>query len=108
MVQSWMAANKLLLNPSKTEFLLLGTPQQLKQIDRLKSLKLGDIIIIVELADAARNLGIVFNSTMSLTGHVNSICKSSYIFIRDIVPELGIICPCLQGYLRQMHWFPVA
>ena len=25
-VQSWMAANKLLLSPSKTEFLLLGTP----------------------------------------------------------------------------------
>jgi hypothetical protein len=81
-VQSWMASNKLLLNPSKTEFLLLGTPQQLKKFDGLKSLKLGDSI--VEPADAARNLGVVFNSTMSLTGHVNSICKSSYMFIRDI------------------------
>src|SRR5688572_20570679 len=48
----------------------------------LKSLKLGDSI--VHLADAARNLGVVFNSTMSLSGHVNSICKSSYMFIRDI------------------------
>src|SRR5688572_17404655 len=80
--QYWMASNKLLLNPSKTEFLLLGTPQQLKKFDGLKSLKLGDSI--VELADAARNLGVVFNSTLSLTGHVNSICKSSYMFIRDI------------------------
>jgi len=77
-VQSWMASNKLLLNPSKTEFLLLGTPQQLKKFDGLKSLKLGDSTV------AARNLGVVFNSTMSLTGHVNSICKSSYMFIRDI------------------------
>ena len=77
-----MASNKLLLNPSKTEFLLLGTPQQLKKFDGLKSLKLGDSV--VELADAARNLGVVFNSTMSLTGHVNNICKSSYMFIRDI------------------------
>src|SRR5688572_29378429 len=41
-VQSWIASNKLLLNPSKTEFLLLGTPQQLKKFDGLKSLKLGD------------------------------------------------------------------
>ena len=81
-VQSWMASNKLLLNPSKTEFLLLGTPQQLKKFDRLKSLKLGDSI--VELADAARNLDVVFNSTMALTGHVNSICKSSHMFIHDI------------------------
>ena len=32
-VQSWMAANKLFLNPSKTEFLVLGTPQQLKNFD---------------------------------------------------------------------------
>ena len=81
-LQSWMAANKLLLNPSKTEFLLLGTPQQLKKFDGLTSLNLGDSVI--ELADAARNLGVVFNSTMSLTGHVNNICKSSYMFIRDI------------------------
>ena len=34
-VQSWMASSKLLLNPSKTEFLLLGTPQQLKKFDGL-------------------------------------------------------------------------
>ena len=39
---------------------------------------------IVELAEAASNLGLVFNSTMSLTGHVNITCKSSYKFIRDI------------------------
>src|SRR5688572_12878238 len=69
-----MASNKLLLNPSKTEFLLLGTPQQLKKFDGLKSLKLGDSV--VELADASRNLGVVFNSTMSLNGH----CRFSPLF----------------------------
>ena len=31
-VQSWIASNKFLLNPSKTEFLLLGTPQQFKTL----------------------------------------------------------------------------
>src|ERR1043165_9985837 len=106
-VQSWMASNKLLLNPSKTEFLLLGTPQQLKKFDWLKSLKLGDSIVAP--ADAARNLGVVLNSTMSLTGHVyNSICISHTICSFVTYAELGVMYPCVQEFLWQMHWFPVA
>lgn len=48
-------------------------------------LKLSDSI--AELADTARNLGIVFKSKMSLTGHVNIICKLYYVFIRDKTPN---------------------
>ena len=80
-VQSWMASSNSSLT-HQTKFLLLGTPQQLKKFDRLKSLKLGDST--VQLVDAARNLGVVLSSTTSLTGHVNTNCKSSYMFICDI------------------------
>lgn len=58
-----MAANKLLLNSSKTEFLPPSTPQQLLIYGWLKSLKLGESF--AELPDAAHNL--LFDSTMSLT-----------------------------------------
>lgn len=64
-VQYWMVDNKLLFNPSKTEYLLLGTAQQLKKIGCLKPLKLSDSIL--ELAEAALNLGVVFDSTVTLT-----------------------------------------
>ena len=32
-VSSWMSANLLMLNPSKTEFLLIGLPKQLPKIE---------------------------------------------------------------------------
>jgi Reverse transcriptase (RNA-dependent DNA polymerase) len=32
-VSSWMSANLLTLNPSKTEFLLIGLPKQLSKIE---------------------------------------------------------------------------
>jgi len=80
-VQSWMASSNSSLT-HQTKFLLLGTPQQLKKFDRLKSLKLGDST--VQLVDAACKLGVVLSSTTSLTGHVNSNCKSSYMLVCDI------------------------
>lgn len=40
-----MVANKLLLNPLKTKFLLLGSPQQLGKFYWLKCLKLGDSLV---------------------------------------------------------------
>lgn len=39
----WMVANQLLLNPSKTAFLLLGPTEQLKKFEWLKSFKLGGL-----------------------------------------------------------------
>jgi len=61
-VQSWMASSNSSLT-HQTKFLLLGTPQQLKKFDRLKSLKLDDST--VQLVDAASNLGVVLSFTTS-------------------------------------------
>ncbi len=82
-IQSWMGSNKLLLNSSKTEFLLLGTPAQLKKFESLKSLVLGDSTV-VSRSSAARNLGVTFDSSLSFTSHINSVCKISHYNIRDI------------------------
>ena len=45
-ILSWMNSNKLLLNPSKTEFLLIGTKQQRLKFSQLTTLSLGNDIII--------------------------------------------------------------
>ena len=42
-------------------------------------LKKTSITSILGLAEVAHNLGVVFNSTMTLTGQVKSICKLSYV-----------------------------
>ena len=79
---SWMNSNKLLLNPSKTECLLVGTKQQRLKFSQLTTLSLGNDIIPV--SSYARNLGFIFDSDMSFTDQINSLSKSCHFHIRDI------------------------
>ena len=81
-ILSWMNSNKLLLNPSKTEFLLIGTKQQRLTFFQLTTSSLGNDIIPV--SSSARNLGFIFDSDMSFTDQINSLSKSCHFYIRDI------------------------
>ena len=56
-ILSWMNLNKLLLNPSKTEFLLNGTKQQRLKFSDLTNLSLSNDIIPV--SSSARNLNLL-------------------------------------------------
>ena len=80
-ILSWMNLNKLLLNPSKTEFLLIGTKQQrLKFSDLTNSSRSNDIPV----GSSARNLGFIFDSDLSFSDQINSVSKSWHFHIRDI------------------------
>ena len=81
-IVSWTHNNKVMLNPSKTELLLIGTSQQRKKLSDVTSISLGNTTIPV--STSARNLGFIFDSDMSLTSQVNLVCKSSHFHIRDI------------------------
>ena len=39
---------------------------------------------IIKPSNMARNLGVIMDSTLSLSQNVNSICKSAYVAIRKI------------------------
>ena len=81
-ILTWMNLNKLLLNPSKTEFLLIGTKQQRLKLSVLTNLPLSNDIIPV--STSARNLGIIFDSDMSFSDQFNSVSKSCHFHVRDI------------------------
>ena len=73
-VSSWMSANLLMLNPSKTDFLLLGLPKQLSKVNNPSLLVHPDVSLSPVVS--TRNLGIHFDSTLSLSDHISSITKS--------------------------------
>ena len=81
-LQSWMESNKLLLNPSKTEFLILGTSAQLKRFESLNSVTLGNTIM--QRSTSVSNLGVIFDSSLSFTNHVNAARKSAHYHIHDL------------------------
>mgnify|MGYP003547058831 FL=1 len=92
-ILSWMNLNKLLLNPTKTEFLLIGTKSQRDKFTDLTSLTLGDTTIPV--SSSARNLGFIFDSDMSLSKQINSVCKSCHFHIRDIRRIRHLLSPSI-------------
>ena len=81
-IQNFMAANKLKLNPDKTEFILIGSKHSRKQ---LHSLFPTDILgNKVAPASNVKNLGVVFNPNLALTDHISQVIKSTRFHIRDL------------------------
>ena len=81
-IQSWMNHNKLKLNPSKTEFMLIG-----HKIQREKFSQLFPISLLGNRTnpnDSVRNLGVLFDSDISFSQHITQVCKTSFYHIRNI------------------------
>ena len=81
-VSSWMASNLLALNPTKTEFLIIGSPQQLEKVS-VSSISLPSNIT-VNVSSSARNLGFVFDSHLSHHEQISALTKACFFHIRDL------------------------
>ena len=79
-VHSWFISNRLSVNPSKTEFLLIGNRQQRSKLPTQSISFAGNIL---NPTQSARNLGVIFDSDLSLTKHISSICQISFLHIRQ-------------------------
>ena len=77
-VQNWMLMDRLKLNPDKTEFLILGTRQQLEKA--ITSHLVADESQISP-STKVKYLGSWFDSNLDMLSHVNNICSSSFYYI---------------------------
>jgi hypothetical protein len=81
-VQRWMTANKLKLNPGKTEFLLIGhEPQRRKYLSKFP-IQLMDVA--TKPSKTARNLGVIFDQNFNYRSHISMVCRSCRYHIRDL------------------------
>ena len=62
-IRDWMKRNHLKLNDSKTEFLILGAPAQLRQLTK-EDMMVGDTQVTA--SSSARNIGAIFDNTLSM------------------------------------------
>jgi hypothetical protein len=74
-VRGWMASNRLFMNESKTEFLVIGTPRQLAKVSTSGITIGGDFIKSV---DSVRNLGAYFDKNLSMKQHIKEKGKQAY------------------------------
>ena len=80
-VQNWMLMDRLKLNPDKTEFLILGTRQQLEKVIT-SHLVVGESRI--SPSTKVKNLGSWFDPNLDMISHINSICSSSFYYLYNI------------------------
>ena len=80
-VKEWMSASKLKLNPDKTDFILSGSK---KQRERLNVCFPIDILgNPLHPTKSVQNLGVWFDSDFSFSKHVQNVCKSCFVQLRD-------------------------
>ena len=75
-----MAHNRLKLNDSKTEVLHVKSrfAKNVASVD----INIGDTT--VSPSDEVRDLGVLLDSCLSMSGHINSVCRSASFAIRKI------------------------
>src|SRR6218665_3448008 len=83
-----MTSYLLCLNPSKTEFILIGLRDQLKKIpDPSISLNLDSASTHkFTPTSPVRNLGVIFDQNLSFSDHFTQLSCSCFMHIRDLRP----------------------
>ena len=79
-IRTWMVANKLMLNDSKTE-LLHVTSRFSKSVSNVH-ITIGNSSITP--SKEVRNLGVLLDNCLTISSHVNSVCRSASYAIHRI------------------------
>ena len=80
-VERWMRSNRLKLNSDKTQFMWLGSKQQLAKIE-IQSIHIGNHHI--KFSTSAKNLGVTFDPELGMDLHVNIITRSCFYQLRQL------------------------
>ena len=90
-IRLWLAANKLTLNLTKMEFLLIGSRQRLSNLPENPSIKINQIP--VEQVSTTKSLGVHIDQNLNWEFQIKEISKkiasgvSAIKRIRDFVPR---------------------
>ena len=75
-VRSWFIGNLLMINDAKTDFLIIGTPQQLEKAS-IESINIE--YTVLKHLESVRNLGSWFDAHMRMNVHITGkICRKAF------------------------------
>ena len=80
-VDAWMSSNRLKLNSDKTQFIWLGSQQQLQRIEIESVALLGDTVVF---QPTVNDLGVTIDGPLTMREHVQRICRASYYQLRQL------------------------
>ena len=80
-IRNWVLNDKLKLNDDKTEFMIIGTSQQLAKVS-INSLRVGTATITP--VSSARNLGSWFDSKLTMATHISKTSNSAFYYLNNL------------------------
>src|SRR6218665_3593211 len=78
---SWMSSYRLRLNPHKTQFIWLGTRQQLA---KLHMVALTSAFTHFTFSSTVHDLGVTLDQELTLASHIHSLCRACYYQLRQL------------------------
>ena len=81
-IDKWFGSNRLKMNPEKTQLIWLGSRQQFCVLI-ITPVRLHNGTVIVP-SSSALNLGVIFDSQLTMAEHVNSITRSCFYQLRQL------------------------
>ena len=83
-----MLVNMLKLNDCKTDCLVISSPFMRSKIT-IQPISVGDCLI--KPSPTVRNLGVIFDQDMNLQAHVQRVCQTCYMHLRNISAIRGAL-----------------
>jgi len=81
-MRSWMKANHLKLNDSKTEFVIVGRSNLQSKIENPRGIRIETSTVDQSLS--VKNIGATLDNKLEMSSHINMTCRSCYYHLRNI------------------------
>ena len=108
-IHKWLLCNKLTLNSTKTEFMLIGSRQKLSTLS--ESLELSIDNIAIKQVSTTKSLGILIDNNMAWHSHIDKLSKKIASGIGAIKRIRPFVLPEILHYmynvLAQPHFIAV-
>ena len=76
-----MIHDRLLINDSKTDLILIGSKQQLS---KLQPIKISVSNSTINNSSVVKNLGCWFDTNLSMSKHITNGCNSAFFYLHNI------------------------
>ena len=80
-IRAWMVIHRLKVNDEKTEYVYLVSSQSGGDID-VEPITIGECNF--QPTTSARNIGVIFDSSLNMDSHIGKVCQSSYFWLKNI------------------------
>ena len=90
-ISKWLIANKLTLNMTKTEFMLIGSRQKLKTLTASPVLSINGTL--VNQVSTSQSLGVLIDTNLTWDSHIETLAKKKLHLVLQLSNGSGNLFP---------------